>query len=158
MKENPKRQPKTHSEPRILNLGDSRSPHSVVSVAERGKVEKKDPRWFGVQFGLTCWMLLVGVLGLRYNAWAGLSAIVISLLTQGLMVDAQRAQPATRIQLYLLYSYIGGSGVLLILGSLGVLQEIQVGSPISPWGTWVVLTLISVGLSVWFFLKPPGNR
>ena len=112
--------------------------------------------WFGGQIGATCWMLVAGVLTLFRELTTGL--LVVALFAAVNLVGwrlwrTRRYSCYASTQIVIGLAGLFGLLTIYLLTRAGVWYDIQSGSPVSPFSTYVVLALTFGGLMLMFHYR-----
>lgn len=112
--------------------------------------------WFGSQIGATCWMLVAGVLTLFRDLATGLLVVglfaAVNLLGWALW-HRRRLSCYASTQVLIGLAGVAGLLSIFLLTRAGVWHDIQSGSQVSPFSTYVILALTFGGLMLMFYVR-----
>ena len=113
--------------------------------------------WFGAQLGGSLWILIAGVLALRLDTQAGISAIVLFGAANGLgsFLWTRRDGLSAYAGIQLLLALVGTAGLaaVYVLERAGIFEAIQVGARVSAQSMYVVLIVVITALMLLFYLR-----
>ena len=113
--------------------------------------------WFGAQLGGSLWILIAGILALRLDTQAGIAAIVLFGVANGLgsFLWTRRDGLSAYAGIQLLLALVGTAGLaaVYVLERAGIFEAIQVGASISAQSMYVVLIIVIAALMLLFYLR-----
>lgn len=113
--------------------------------------------WLGAQLGGSCWILVAGVLALRFDVSTALLVIFLFVIPNliGLAIWRQRERVSAYAGMQLLLPILGAFGLaaVFLLERAAIFEKIQIGASVTATSTYGIILLVVAALMLLFYLQ-----
>lgn len=117
--------------------------------------------WLGGQIGGSCWMLVAGVMSVRFDLTAAIIVLGLFAIANlvGWLIWRCRKSLSPYKGLQLLVPVLGAAGIatVYVLDRAGIYESIQIGASVTALETYVILFGVVVVLMIMFWLQGKRN-